>query len=164
MTLRLFQSNLNNGELDPRIIARTDIDNYYNGLKKARNVRLLPQGGATKRDGTIYLNDAYGDGRVENFSFNTEVNYLLVFTDLRMQIYRDSVLQTNINGSGNDYITTPWSLAQVRDIYIAQSADTAVVVVAAAAAVVDLVVTTLFLVLLQSFLQVHRTLAVVESL
>jgi len=68
-----------------------------------------------------------GNGRLENFSFNVEQSYLLVFTDLKMQIYKDDVLQTNINGSGDDFLVVPWTLAQIRDFDFIQSADTAIV-------------------------------------
>lgn len=119
---------MNRGELDPLLVARIDIQAYYNGLSEATNILTIPQGGAKKRPGQLFLGEAFGDGRIENFSFNTEQNYLLVFTDLRVQIYKDGVLQTNINGSGNDWLDTPWSLAQVKDFDFIQSADTAVIV------------------------------------
>jgi len=123
-----LQSNLNRGELDPLLEGRTDLDAYYNGMRKARNVLCLPQGGLKKRPGMAFLGEALGNGRIESFSFNVEKTYLLVFTDLKMQIYKDGVLQTNINGSGNDYVATPWTLAQTADFDYIQSADTGIVV------------------------------------
>lgn len=123
-----FQSNLNRGELDPLAVGRIDLQSYYHGVRTGTNVLALPQGGMKKRPGMEFLGTGLGDGRLESFSFNVEQNYLLVFTALKMQIYKDGVLQTNINGSGNDYATTPWSLAQLADIDFIQSADTAIVV------------------------------------
>lgn len=127
MTIWNFQSNMNRGELDPLLVGRIDIQAYYNGLRSARNVLALPQGGVKRRPGQDFLGVGLGDGRLENFSFNIEQNYLLVFTDLRMQIYKDDILQTNINGSGDDFIVTPWSLERVLEFDFIQSADTAII-------------------------------------
>lgn len=122
-----FQSNMNRGELDPLLVGRIDLQAYYNGVSLAQNVLSIPQGGLKKRPGQEFLGIALGDGREENFSFNVEQNYLLIFTDLRMQIYKDGVLQTNINASGNDYLVTPWTLAQIADFDYIQSADTIII-------------------------------------
>lgn len=122
-----FQSNMNRGELDPLLVGRIDLQAYYNGVALAQNVLSIPQGGLKKRPGQEFLGIALGDGRTENFSFNVEQNYLLVFTALRMQIYKDGVLQTNINASGNDYLVTPWTLAQIADFDYIQSADTIII-------------------------------------
>lgn len=53
--LRTLQTNLNSGELDARVGSRTDVTHYFNGLEYARNVLLLPQGGARRRPGSEYL-------------------------------------------------------------------------------------------------------------
>lgn len=123
-----FQTNMNRGELDPQLTGRIDLAAYYNGLRTAENVLTIPQGGVKKRSGMEYLGAAEGDGRLELFSFNVEQNYLLAFSDLKMQIFKDGVLQTNINGTGNDYLVTPWALAQLADMDYIQSADTIIIV------------------------------------
>ncbi len=127
MGIWTFQSNMNRGELDPLLVGRIDIQAYYNGLRTASNVLTLPQGGVKRRPGQEFLGETFGDGRLENFSFNVEQNYLLVFTDLKVEIYKDNVLQTNINGSGNDYLVSPFTLAQIKEADYIQSADTAVI-------------------------------------
>lgn len=127
MPIYALQANMNRGELDPRALGRADIDAYYNGLRTATNVLPMPQGGVEKRPGMKYLGEALGYARVESFSFNVEQSYLLVFTNLKMQVYKDGVLQTNLNGSGNDYIVSPWTTAQIADFDFIQSADTAIV-------------------------------------
>jgi len=118
---------MNRGELDPLLVGRIDIQAYYNGLREATNVLTLPQGGVKRRPGQEFIAAALGDGRLENFSFNVEQNYLLVFTDLRMQIFKDGVLQININGSGFDYLVTPYTTAQVQEFDYIQSADTIII-------------------------------------
>ena len=122
-----FQTNMNRGELDPQLTGRIDLSAYYNGLRTATNVLTIPQGGVKKRPGMEYLADAEGNGRIESFSFNVEQNYLLAFSNGKMQIFKDGVLQTNINGSGNAYLVTPWTLAQIEDFDYIQSADTIII-------------------------------------
>ena len=80
-----------------------------------------------KRYGMEYLAEAEGNGRLETFSFNVEQNYLLAFSNGKMQIFKDGVLQTNINGTGNDYLVTPWTLAQIEEFDYIQSADTIII-------------------------------------
>ena len=52
--LRPLQSSFTSGELDPKLAARLDVKVYYNGVSKARNVRLLPGGGFARRPGSVY--------------------------------------------------------------------------------------------------------------
>ncbi len=125
--LWVAQTNMNRGELDPQLVGRIDLAAYYNGLFTALNVRTIPQGGVKKRPGQEFLDDAEGDGRVENFSFNIAQNYLLAFSAGKMQIFKDGVLQTNINGSGDDFLVVPWTLAQIKDFDYIQSADTIII-------------------------------------
>lgn len=127
MGLWQAQSAFTNGELDPKLYGRVDLEAYYKGVQEATNVLAIPQGGLKKRGGMKFLGEALGGGRLENFSFNVEQNYLLVFTDLRMQIYKDGVLQTNINGSGNDYLVVPWAIEDIPVFDYIQSADTIII-------------------------------------
>lgn len=122
-----IQSNFNRGVLDPLLSGRSDLNAYYNGIQTGTNVLSIPQGGLKRRPGTEFLNECLGDGRIESFEFNTEQTYCLVFTALKMEIYKDGVLQTNINGSGNDYLGIPYTLAQIRAMDYIQSADTIII-------------------------------------
>lgn len=131
MTIHQFQSNLNRGELDPRLAARVDVEAYYSGLSSARNVQLIPQGGAKKRPGTRKLDEHTRWDKLFRFSFNNDTNYLIAFeatpaTTSRMYIYKDGVLQTNIAGSGNDYLATPFNSLDISNLYYIQSANTAI--------------------------------------
>ena len=119
-----MQSSFNRGELDPRLVGRKDLQAYYAGAQTAQNVVTLVQGGMRRRNGTEFIRED-DDGRIFNFSFSTEVNYCLLFTNLKMYIFKDGVQQTSINGGPNDYLVTPYTLAQVKEIDYIQSADTA---------------------------------------
>lgn len=122
-----IQSSMNKGELDPLLVGRLDLSAYFSGVELGSNVLSIPHGGLKKVPGTKYLGTALGNGREENFSFNTEQNYLLIFTNLRLQIYKDHVLQTNINASGNDYLVTTITTAMLAEFDYIQSADTAII-------------------------------------
>ncbi|HEY7804097.1 MAG TPA: hypothetical protein VIC30_06645, partial [Orrella sp.] len=49
------QTNFTSGELDPKLRARIDLQQYYNGLETAQNIVVQPQGGIARRDGTRYI-------------------------------------------------------------------------------------------------------------
>jgi|TARA_R100000482_G_scaffold123213_1_gene72662 hypothetical protein len=127
-----IQNSFTSGELDPKLIARDDIKAYDAGLTTALNVVVLPQGGVKRRPGLKYITELGGSPengiRLVSFEFNTSDAYLLAFTNLRMYVIKNGVLQTNIAGSGNDYLTTTITSAQLSEMCWVQSADTLIVV------------------------------------
>lgn len=125
--VRVFKNAFNSGELDPLLYGRTDVEAYQHGAASLQNVVCLPQGGVRRRAGIAYTYSFSNNVRIVPFSFNTEQDYLLVFDSAKMYVFKDGVLQTNINGSGNDYLTTPWSLAEIDQAGMTQSADTLIV-------------------------------------
>ena len=128
------QTNFTTGEIDPLLKARTDIGQYNNGLDKARNVTIQPQGGIERRQGLQFIKEIPSaaspeDGaRLIPFEFSTTQSYMLLFTHNRLYIYKDKALLTNINGSGNDFLTTAIPSTKVSTIDFAQSFDTLVLV------------------------------------
>jgi hypothetical protein len=122
-----LQTSFASGVLNPAFAARTDIEHYYQGARRGLNVIFPKEGGALGRWGLPYLADLLGDGRLIKFEFNTEQIYLLWFGELKLQVFRDDALVTNINGTGLDYLVTPWTLAQVKTLDYTQSADTLVI-------------------------------------
>lgn len=126
-----MQSNFTSGELDPKLLGRVDLAVYYNAMRQARNVTPLIQGGISRRDGCSYVDEQSSPtiDRLFAFKFSTEEEYILGFADSRMYIYKDgTALQTNISGSGNDYLSVPYAAAQIPDLDIVQSADTVILV------------------------------------
>ena len=65
--------------------------------------------------------------RLVPFEFNTSDAYLLAFTHNRMAVIKNGVLQTNIAGSGNNYLTTSITSAMLTKMCWVQSADTLIV-------------------------------------
>lgn len=131
-----FTTNFSTGELDPLLRARVDLQSYPNALAKATNVLIQPQGGLRRRPGTKHILElpntstaSAGNGvRLVPFQFSVDDSYMLCFTHNRMYIIKNGVVQTNINGSGNNYLTTSIGSSIVDDMCWTQSADTLIVV------------------------------------
>jgi len=128
-----IQNDFTSGELDPKLRARTDIAQYGSGLATARNVSIQPQGGAKRRDGTKFITEldagAANAVRMVDFEFSVSDSYMLIFTPGRMYVFKDGVLITNINGSGNNYLTiSALTAAILPEMNWIQSADTVIIV------------------------------------
>ena len=134
-----IQTNFSTGELDPLLRARVDLTAYSNALEKATNVVCQPQGGIRRRPGSRYITalanagaDSAANGvRLVEFEFSTSDSYMLCFTHNRMYIFKNRTLITNINGSGNPYLSTSGvglTGATLNNIVWTQSADTLIVV------------------------------------
>jgi len=131
-----FQTNFSTGELDPLLRSRVDLQSYNNALAKATNVLIQPQGGLRRRPGTKHILElpntstaSAGNGvRLVPFQFSVDDSYMLCFTHNRMYVVKNGAVVTNINGSGNNYLTTTIGSSIVDDMCWTQSADTLIVV------------------------------------
>lgn len=117
---KIQKNSFTHGEVKPEVLGRGDLRAYANGAAKLRNIFVHPTGGITRRPGLRYIDTLPGLGRLVAFEFNTEQVYLLVFTDLRMGVYRDGVKMVDI--------VTPWPKEQLKQLAWTQSADTLLVV------------------------------------
>ena len=121
-TQRIHQASFVRGELDPKITSRVDVNAYDQGLKSARNVVTLNQGGIERRPGTVHRADAgSATGRLEPFIFSNNEEYVLLFQNTTLKIYSSNgtLLQT-ITSSG---IAT----AQLFEFTISQQGDKMIV-------------------------------------
>ncbi len=123
---REFTSSFVAGVVDPRLVARTDLDLYRQALRQGENITILPFGGVTRRPGTRYLGEVPGPMGLIEFVFNVDQTYCLVFTDQRLEVFRDDERVTNLNASGNDYMATPYTEADLAKLYYEQGADTVI--------------------------------------
>jgi hypothetical protein len=132
------QTNFTTGELDPLLRARIDLKSYENALETAKNVFCQPQGGITRRSGTRYINSlpntsaesAANGVRLVPFEFSTSDSYMFCFTHNRAYIYKNGALITNINGTGNPYLSTSGvslTSARLNEMCWTQSADTLII-------------------------------------
>ena len=129
-------TNFSTGELDPLLRARVDLATYSNALAKATNVLIQPQGGLRRRPGLKHILElpnsstpSAGNGvRLVPFQFSVDDSYMLCFTHQRMYVIKAGSVIANINGSGNNYLTTGVTSSMVDDMCWTQSADTLIVV------------------------------------
>ncbi len=118
---RIHQASFVRGELDPKIVSRVDVVAYEQGLKKARNVLTLNQGGIERRPGTVYRATAPGNGRIEPFIFSDDQEYIILFTNTVITIYSS-------NGTLLQTITsTGIATAELMELTITQQADTMII-------------------------------------
>ena len=62
MGSRITQSSFTRGELSPRLEARTNLEQYYIGLKTAKNAIIHQEGGISNRMGFEFVSEAkYSD-------------------------------------------------------------------------------------------------------
>jgi hypothetical protein len=129
-------TNFSTGELDPLLRARVDLATYANALAKATNVLIQPQGGLRRRPGLKHILElpnsstpSAGNGvRLVPFQFSVDDSYMLCFTHQRMYVIKAGAVIANINGTGNNYLTTTVTSSMVDDMCWTQSADTLIVV------------------------------------
>jgi hypothetical protein len=106
------QTNFSAGELDPRMLGRTDLRSFENGAAKLRNVVVETTGGVRRRPGMAHVATAAGPGRLIDLEIGPGLVYLLAFSEFQVDIYRDGVLRATV--------ATPWNEAQIAQIAWAQ--------------------------------------------
>lgn len=106
MVLRDSQATFGGGELSPALWGRTDLQKYKTGLRVARNINILPQGGTRNRPGTGYVAQA-GDStnavRLIPFIASTTAAYMIELGNFYARFY---TLDAQVQASGvADWIT-----------------------------------------------------------
>ena len=99
-------TNFSSGEISTRLDGRIDISKYANACTTLENATIYPQGGATRRAGTVYVSevkDSTKQVRLVNFEFSTTQAYMLEFGDQYIRFYRNQGQITDVTGS--DLIT-----------------------------------------------------------
>lgn len=91
--ITLYQSNFAQGELSPWLNGRVDIAQYANSAKSIKNMFVRPQGGLTKRPGTVYVgaikDESSETTRLWEFVYSDSDSYVLEAGDQYLRFYRD---------------------------------------------------------------------------
>jgi len=85
-------SAFTSGELSPLLEGRTDLEKYFKGAKVLENMIVKPQGGVTRRPGTVFVAEVENsskESRLVPFEFNVTQAYVLEFCDEALRIYKD---------------------------------------------------------------------------
>lgn len=101
--IRTIQQRVTQGELDPKLIGRNDIDQYYGAAASMLNLFPISQGGFTRRPGTEYI-DTVASGAVKciEFRYSETDHYLLVVTAEQFKVYKAGVLKATVTLSEFD--------------------------------------------------------------
>ena len=112
------------GEFGNKLTGRTDFDKYSSAAKTLENFLIHPQGAATRRVGTQFIDevkDSSKKTRLIPFEFSTTQTYILEFGDQYIRFFKD---KGQILSGGSAYeIASPYLEAELFDIKFAQSAD-----------------------------------------
>lgn len=96
--VRTEQQRFSKGEIDPLMIARGDVDQYYGGSARALNVWPLRQGGYRSRPGLEYIGTLpAGKHKLLDFIVDAETKYLVAFSNQQINIFRDGVLKATLS-------------------------------------------------------------------
>lgn len=90
MTVYPIQANFVRGELSPKLAGRVDVELYGEAAADATNWLVMPQGGLTRRPGTVFvgaIRDESEKGRLVEFEFDEEQAYALLFNDGKVWFY-----------------------------------------------------------------------------
>lgn len=85
-------TNFTAGELSPQLDGRVDIEMYFRGVRRLENMLPRPYGGAFRRPGTYFCNEAKSSSkksRVISFIFSDVQAYVIELGDYYMRFYMD---------------------------------------------------------------------------
>lgn len=118
------QTNFTAGELSPRLLGRSDLSKYNNGLQRLENAMVQKHGGLIRRSGSRFVAEVKDSSKLTiliEFQFSVTQTYMLEFGDLYIRFFRDKA-QLKDSGTPTE-IVSPYTEAQLRDISFTQSAD-----------------------------------------
>ncbi len=112
MGFYLIQSDFSHGELDRRLFSRADLQIYNKSAQKLRNVVVIPQGGARRRFGSLFIETiTQNTGRymLTEFQFDAETNYLFLLEPGLLRIFFNDIQVASIS------IGIPWTSSDLID-------------------------------------------------
>lgn len=121
--VQYLQTTFNSGVLDPRLAARLELRQYYQGLSRGTNILIRPMGGVRRRPGTRYLATlAQEVESIEAVASATAPNggdpLAAKDTD------RTVLLETTTNvGTVNPYVAVQYDLGEPRTVRFADALD-----------------------------------------
>ena len=98
------------GELTPLLHARSDLEQYHIGLAGCRDMIVMPQGGATRRPGTLDMGaakTAAGEVRLEELIFNRTQSYSLELGEEYARIWTQGAQL--VSGGSPVEVATPYA-------------------------------------------------------
>lgn len=87
-----LQNKFSSGELSPLLKGQIELAQYSSGCERLVNMVVLPQGGLTKRPGTVYVSEVKNSAtttRLIPFIVGSEQSYILEFGNQYVRFYRN---------------------------------------------------------------------------
>lgn len=106
MGFYLIQADFSHGELDRRLFSRSDLQIYNKSAQQLRNVVIIPQGGARRRFGSLFIETlVQNTGRymLTEFQFDAVTNYLFLLEPQKLTIFFEDVEVASISAG------IPWT-------------------------------------------------------
>lgn len=106
------------GELSPKLMGRTDLQRYYSACSDITNMVVMPQGGLTKRPGTVFVQTTYSSSYPSTlvpFIYSQDVAYILEFNQYAIRVFSDGAVVTSI--------TSPYTAADAEEMHYVQQGD-----------------------------------------
>ncbi|MDR1947618.1 MAG: hypothetical protein LBQ51_10715 [Desulfovibrio sp.] len=116
-----LQGAFTSGVLAPSLQARVDLDTYVRGCRTLKNFLVQAHGGAVKRPGFELLDILPGPAVLVPFVFNLDQAYCLAFGEQWMRVATHDGFV--LSGGAPYQRTSPYTLAQARELSYMQSAD-----------------------------------------
>lgn len=94
------------GEVSPRSLGRTDLEQYNQMCEYLKNFNVLPQGGARKRKGTSYVLSLHADHNLSTLTlipFKGTTNYVFIVSSGRIDMVNSSN-GTVVDNSSTGYV------------------------------------------------------------
>lgn len=118
------QSSFAGGEWAPTLHARQDLERYVTGLRRGLNFYVTEHGASTNRPGSILVGTTAGDApcRLARFVFSDDQAFVLVFTDLLLQVVADGGIIESAPAVLLE-VETPYVEADLARLKLVQSGD-----------------------------------------
>lgn len=132
MKVTIPYNNFAAGKLDHDMMGRFDLPVYHSGADVIENFQTDFKGNATYRPGfEDVLGGAFQDCVFQEFRFRNDQNYIIVMFNLKFRFLSydsNGIFGWVLDGSSNILeVTTPFTLAQCRELSFAQNADVMVI-------------------------------------
>jgi len=135
--IRIPQNSFQFGEISPSLTSRTDSPIYKNSAERVRNFFIRGEGGVTKRPGTkrwhnfgsspSYDSNLRQTVRIEPFSFSDDEQYIIAFSNTRIEIFQVSPTTGAISSiqalTGQSWLVNTTSAPYLEEYTFAQQGD-----------------------------------------
>lgn len=109
-------TNFAYGEISPYLFGRGEVEAYKSGAMTISNMDVIPTGGIKRREGTKFISQLPGSGKLVAFEYTPTKIFLLCFTDKILYIYD---MENNLVATLN----SPFTLEQLPNIRWSQKGN-----------------------------------------